>query len=434
MEQRHRAALRKCRVRLIRDLKPTVVSHPLVELGLLTEGEEEEVRCQGTTQAKNEVILSCIPRKGPRAYEKFLGLLESLESQKSLAEELRKADELDGGRKGSRRLREKSPSSPQMSPTTIGGNVVAQESEMPMEASEEPRWAPVPSENAAPGGLMASQPVDTIPKFLVKSTVNLDDENLVYPMKHRPRGLSIVINNKNFHRKCRMNKRNGTDRDAETLDKLWTDLGFSNTVYHDVTKPQVEEYFSALAKRDHSNYDCVIVSVLTHGLDGGRIYTSDGEIASLEKLLSNFNADRAHPTLVGKPKLFFIQGCRGDDFDKATDVPDSGAADIARYLDQDAADGSELQSLPAQADMLIAYATTPGYVSWRNSEHGSWFIQAIDEVFRKEAYTEELCAMMVEVNRVVARDYEASGRHKQMPSPIIQLLKKLFFRPNYFVS
>ena len=134
------------------------------------------------------------------------------------------------------------------------------------------------------------------------------------------------------------------------------------------------------------------------------------------------------------PSLCPLQACRGDDFDKGTDVPDSGTADIARYLSADVVDGGEFQALPAQADMLIAYATTPGYVSWRNSEHGSWFIQAIDEVFRKQAYKEELCAMMVEVNKVVARDFEASGHHRQMPSPIIQLLKKFYFRPGYYVK
>ena len=92
MERRHREALRKCRVKLIQGLKPELVAHPLVERGLLTEGEEEEMRCSKTTQEKNESILSCIPRKGPRAYEKFIALLESIESQKYLADELRKAE------------------------------------------------------------------------------------------------------------------------------------------------------------------------------------------------------------------------------------------------------------------------------------------------------------------------------------------------------
>ena len=91
------------------------------------------------------------------------------------------------------------------------------------------------------------------------------------------------------------------------LLQLWTELGFQNTVYHDVSAPDIEKHFSELAKSDHSAFDCLIVSILTHGLDGGRIYTSDGEVVSLEKLLKYFYADKAHKSLIGKPKLFFIQ-------------------------------------------------------------------------------------------------------------------------------
>lgn len=38
------------------------------------------------------------------------------------------------------------------------------------------------------------------------------------------------------------------------------------------------------------------------------------------------------------------------------------------------------------ADTLIAYATLPGYVSYRDSLNGSWFIQILCEVFMNYAY------------------------------------------------
>lgn len=37
---------------------------------------------------------------------------------------------------------------------------------------------------------------------------------------------------------------------------------------------------------------------------------------------------------------------------------------------------------PAESDILVAYATPAHYVSWRNSEKGSWFIQSFVEVRR----------------------------------------------------
>ena len=34
-------------------------------------------------------------------------------------------------------------------------------------------------------------------------------------------------------------------------------------------------------------------------------------------------------------------------------------------------------------DLMVAYSTTPGFVSWRDSTNGSWFIQDLCEVNNK---------------------------------------------------
>ena len=127
----------------------------------------------------------------------------------------------------------------------------------------------------------------------------------------------------------------------------------------------------------------------------------------------------------------FPQACRGDYFDKGVDQTDFGDTLVEQMLNDDQIDG-RMQSLPSQADMFIAYATIPGYVSWRNSERGAWFIQGVIKVFNKFADKEHLVDMMVRVNRYVAMEFEASGHNKQIPSPIVQLTKKLFFRPGYY--
>lgn len=53
--------------------------------------------------------------------------------------------------------------------------------------------------------------------------------------------------------------------------------------------------------------------------------------------------------------------------------------------------------IPADADIFIGYATTPGYVSWRNSSRGSWYIESIIEIFKRDAYHEDLLSMMTKV-------------------------------------
>lgn len=53
---------------------------------------------------------------------------------------------------------------------------------------------------------------------------------------------------------------------------------------------------------DHSNNDCIVVTVLSHG-DTGRLEARDGtyDVNDIWEPLLNSR------TLVGKPKLFFIQ-------------------------------------------------------------------------------------------------------------------------------
>ena len=60
-------------------------------------------------------------------------------------------------------------------------------------------------------------------------------------------------------------------------------------------------------------------------------------------------------------------------------------------------------------DLYGATWTVPGYVSWRDTERGSWFMQAIVYVFQKWASQEDLLSMMTEVNRIVQDKFNTRG-------------------------
>lgn len=55
---------------------------------------------------------------------------------------------------------------------------------------------------------------------------------------------------------------------------------------------------------DHRNHDCIIITVLSHG-DTGRLEAKDGTYDVNEIWEPFLNCT----TLIGKPKLFFIQVC-----------------------------------------------------------------------------------------------------------------------------
>ena len=61
---------------------------------------------------------------------------------------------------------------------------------------------------------------------------------------------------------------------------------------------------SQVAREDHSDNDCILVTVLTHG-DEDELFARDQSYKP-GALWSRFTSDQC-PTLAGKPKLFFIQ-------------------------------------------------------------------------------------------------------------------------------
>jgi caspase-like apoptosis-related cysteine protease len=61
----------------------------------------------------------------------------------------------------------------------------------------------------------------------------------------------------------------------------------------------------SVAKEDHSDADCLLVTVLTHGVTSGLLAAYDC-CYDVEKLWLPFTADKC-PTLAGKPKIFIIQ-------------------------------------------------------------------------------------------------------------------------------
>lgn len=90
------------------------------------------------------------------------------------------------------------------------------------------------------------------------------------------------------------------------------------------------------------------MAVLTHGKKDF-LFAKDNPYKP-EDLWLPFTADKC-PTLAGKPKLFFIQACQGDNLD-------SGVILTSRTE----TDGRAAYSykIPSQADFLFAYSTIPG--------------------------------------------------------------------------
>ena len=72
----------------------------------------------------------------------------------------------------------------------------------------------------------------------------------------------------------------------------------------------MEKVLSWIADMDHSQKYCLVCNILSHG-DADNVYGSDGMKLPIQELFKIFKAGSC-PSLVNKPKLFFIQACRKD--------------------------------------------------------------------------------------------------------------------------
>lgn len=135
-----------------------------------------------------------------------------------------------------------------------------------------------------------------------------------YRMDHARRGTAVIINNRRFDAKLDMPTREGSDKDAASLEFSFRKLGFDVRLAHNCTATFMRQELFKAARADHSTADCFVCVILSHG-DEGTVYAVDKAV-ELDALIQPFKQNR---TLAGKPKLFFVQACRGSSFMEGID-------------------------------------------------------------------------------------------------------------------
>ncbi|KAL7826173.1 hypothetical protein SRHO_G00339110 [Serrasalmus rhombeus] len=257
------------------------------------------------------------------------------------------------------------------------------------------------------------------------------DEIGEYEMSSVPRGLCVIINNMKFDPPFKY--RNGSEVDEESLNKVFSWLGFTVEVHRDKTAEQMKELLKHLSQKDHEG-DCFVCCILSHGCTEG-VHGTDGGVVPSEDVFGPFRGTSC-PNLAGKPKAFFIQACRGEDYQVPVEVQadDLGGDEAAQaaVLEMDAV---EIITIPADADFLVARSSVKGFYSFRSTLSGSWFIQSLCKQLKTYCPKgEDVQSILLSVNQEVSL---TAGKvmikyrmvtAKQMPVHKVTLRKKLVFR------
>jgi hypothetical protein len=101
------------------------------------------------------------------------------------------------------------------------------------------------------------------PAAVARMPVERDSE--VYNMNHRRRGVAVLFNHMQFDQRLGLKERKGTDADRDNLRATLRSLDFDVRVYNDLPHKEMERLLEDLANEDHTDADCLVVSVLSHG-------------------------------------------------------------------------------------------------------------------------------------------------------------------------
>ncbi|XP_050312158.1 caspase-1-like [Anthonomus grandis grandis] len=244
-----------------------------------------------------------------------------------------------------------------------------------------------------------------------------DDE--CYNMSHPNRGIALIFNHQFFDRP-NYKERRGTSFDRDAMANVLEKMGFELHIYQDLSCAEVLDKLENVANMDHSKNSCLVVAVMSHGRTYGRISARDTEYTTSD-MIEMFAGSKC-PTLAGKPKLFFIQACRGERTDGGVRVEtDSHGV------------GETVYTIPNMADILIMYATVDGYFAWRDPQKGGCFIQSLAKKLEAHHKEKDLLSILTLVNRDVAIGFQSRSADpnfhgkKEMCSIVSMLTRILYF-------
>ncbi|XP_035018577.1 caspase-2 isoform X4 [Hippoglossus stenolepis] len=413
--------------------KQLVVDEMLVQLlqadDILTENMAEDIMAKKTSVQRSWQLLLLLPKRGPRAFSLFCAALQETEQQ-HLCELLTQSPEKDGKETHKERLSDSSFPHPTQ-------EVIAAKRARTHESME--------------FSLDADSPINT-PVLPCTPDFYLSRCQQSYRMSSSPRGFALVISNVTFDpcAAAELDTRKGGEVDDEVLRKVFTELDYMVTVHRDLTAQDMRSCIVNFCQRpDHRTVDSCVVCVLSHGVEGA-VYGTDGQLLQLDWMFEAF--DNSHcPLLQNKPKMFFVQACRGDEMDcgveqidgpTRTYSPSCEQRDAGREGQGDAASrqrgdmGRPRIKLPQRSDMICGFASLKGTAAMRNTKRGSWFIQEINATLRLHARDTHLADILVQVNgRIKEREGYAPGtahhRCKEMSEFTSSLCKDLYLFPKY---
>lgn len=289
-----------------------------------------------------------------------------------------------------------------------------------------------------------------------KKPFTIEKTRGVYDMSSKIRGWCLIFSNHVFKH---LNKLVGYERDKDNFEGVFNDLGFNVKIFEKVTADEIKSNIQRYANKSASDgshpTNALVVVILSHGSGDylcGVNYseTNPGDKISVDEVM-DIVSNRNCPHLIGKPKIFVLQACRGSKIDfgiskdlsvkvKNEDIKPTPMATTLRSGKKFHHDELDeiISTLPSVVeDMMVFYATSPDHTSYVPLT-GSIFGVQLCVHLKRYAWQRDLHDIMLSVSNAL-RSKDITIDDKNCGKQVLEIkyispTKKLYFNPGYFKS
>ncbi|XP_070175464.1 caspase-3-like [Littorina saxatilis] len=235
------------------------------------------------------------------------------------------------------------------------------------------------------------------------------DQDDFYKMDASPKGICLIINNFEFDRSPRLDT---GPADKENLTRTFKNMDFEVRYFENQTCAQMKTRMESIQKEDHSNYDCFVCCISSHGNKTGVCGADDHTVNISE--LQEYVFSTQCPSLAGKPKVFFVDACRGGEGQKGHCLARSGAPTRPVVITD-------------KRDFLVSFATTPDNVSYCNpdSTKGAVYFYHLTRLLEHYANSKTIMHILHKLNEALT--VESTAHELQTAQYESTLAKELRF-------
>ncbi|KAL3316922.1 hypothetical protein Ciccas_004431 [Cichlidogyrus casuarinus] len=248
-----------------------------------------------------------------------------------------------------------------------------------------------------------------------------------YTVKSSPRGAVLIINIDKYSQGSAVKDRFGSKIDLDAIKNTFIEFEYDVIIRENIISDNfiaiLRQFLTSERFRD---LDAAGVVIMTHGLEK-HIYAADGQLIPISSIVDCFS-NKECPVLASKPKFLIFQACRGElkNHSSVSEV----SADFIEPSSFNKVVNTR-HDLPYLSDCVFAYSTLPGFVSWRQPEEGSLFIQTLVEVIKKYGQQMHFLDLLTEVNRTLINKTASDGC-KQISQPATTLTRPFFLSTKEF--